>query len=86
LGETAHLFTDSGSILITSIFNLDDGEAELLKALNDPFEMVVVAVGQSGLSQFPIAGQLESIDNIDRALDQLTEILVKQEMLLEYYL
>jgi len=38
IGELARIFTDSGQIFITSIFNLDDYEAKKLKLLNQPMK------------------------------------------------
>jgi bifunctional enzyme CysN/CysC len=51
LGETAHLFTDAGLIVITSIADLDDFELETLDTLNRPGEMVVVSVGEVQLGR-----------------------------------
>jgi hypothetical protein len=51
LGETAHLFTDAGMIVITSIADLDDFELETLDTLNQPGELVVVNIGEVQLSR-----------------------------------
>ncbi len=51
LGETAHLFTDAGLIVIASIADLDDFELETLDTLNQPGEMVVVSVGEVQLDR-----------------------------------
>jgi bifunctional enzyme CysN/CysC len=51
LGETAHLFTDAGLIVITTIADLDDFELETLDTLNQPGELVVVSVGDVHLGR-----------------------------------
>jgi len=51
LGETAHLFTDAGLIVVTSIADLDDFELQTLDTLNQPGELVVVNVGEVQLSR-----------------------------------
>jgi len=51
LGETAHLFTDAGLIVITTIADLDDFELQTLDTLNQPGELVVVSVGEVQLSR-----------------------------------
>lgn len=86
LGETAHLFTSAGLILISTIFNLDDGEADILKTLNAPHELLVISFGESSLSTFPVTGVLESTQTVSKAVDQITEILVKEDVLIEYFL
>lgn len=51
LGETAHLFTDAGLIVITSIADLDDFELQVIDALNQPGELIVVNVGEVQLNR-----------------------------------
>jgi len=51
LGETAHLFTDAGLIVVTTIADLDDFELQTLDTLNQPGELVVVNVGEVQLSR-----------------------------------
>lgn len=82
IGELARIFTDSGQIFITSIFNLDDYEAEKLKLLNQPNEILVLSVGESPFNNF----KPDAIINADGALDEVCELLKKQEIILDYYL
>ena len=51
LGETAHLFTDAGLIVITSIADLDDFELQTIDTLNQPGELVVVNIGEVQLNR-----------------------------------
>ncbi|MDE2223514.1 MAG: 50S ribosome-binding GTPase, partial [Candidatus Omnitrophica bacterium] len=46
LGELAHLMTDAGLILITSIAEIDQYELDMLKKLNNPNRSFVIQVGQ----------------------------------------
>lgn len=82
IGELARIFTDTGQIFITSIFNLDDYEAEKLKLLNQPNEILVLSVGESPFNNF----KPDAIINADGALDEVCELLKKQEIILDYYL
>jgi len=47
LGELAHLMTDAGLILITSITDIDQFELAMLKKLNAPNRTLVVCVGEN---------------------------------------
>lgn len=82
VGELARIFTDSGQIFITSIFNLEDYEAEKLKLLNRPNEILIVNVGESPFINL----QPDANIHTDGALDEVLALLRKQEILLEYYL
>ncbi len=52
IGELARLFIDAGQIFITSVFNLDDYEAEKLKLLNQTNEIIFVNIGESPFDSF----------------------------------
>lgn len=81
LGEVARLFTDSGQILISSIYNLDDYEVEKLKTLNYPNEILIFNLGETPFNTYePVA----NIDE-DNALDIVLDVLKGQEII-EYYL
>ncbi len=45
LGEIAHFLTDSGQIVLTTVADIDGYEAETLRILNQPNEMLVIRVG-----------------------------------------
>ncbi|WP_265446118.1 GTP-binding protein [Acetivibrio straminisolvens] len=83
IGELARIFTDSGQIFITSIFNLDDYEAKKLKLLNQPNEIIVVNIGQTPFNNFvPDA----NIENTEDAVEAVCDLLKRQEIILEYYI
>ena len=82
IGELARILTDSGQIMITSVFNLDDDEAEKLKLLNQPHEIIIVNIGESPFSSFKAYASISS----DVAVNTVCEMLREQEIILEYYL
>jgi bifunctional enzyme CysN/CysC len=86
LGETAHLFTDAGLILITSISDLDEYELKTLKTLNSPGQTVVVGIGNQELPESLLDLKLETSDDVSRAADQVTRLLAEKHYLPEYYL
>lgn len=83
IGELARIFTDSGQIFVTSIFNLDDYEAEKLKLLNQPNDILTVNVGESPFNSF----QPDANINADGAAEEVCNLLRQQDIiLLDYYL
>src|SRR6185436_6051647 len=50
LGELAHIMTDAGLILITSITDIDEYELDMLKSLNQPNKTLIVRVGEASFS------------------------------------
>jgi bifunctional enzyme CysN/CysC len=86
IGELARIFTDSGQIFITSIFNLDDYEAETLKLLNQPNEIIIVNAGESPFNRFKPDAQISVEDHIDHAVNSVCDLLKKQEIILDYYI
>jgi bifunctional enzyme CysN/CysC len=86
LGETAHLFTDAGMILISTVYQLDDGEADLLKTLNTPHDMTTIVIGENPLGQFQVDLQLEAGLSHDTSVQQITEFLQKKDVFIEYFL
>lgn len=82
IGELARIFTDSGQIFITSIFNLDDYEVEKLKLLNQPNDILIVNIGETPFNSFKPDAGIE----MDGAVDAVCDLLKKQDIILEYYL
>lgn len=85
IGELARILTDTGHIFITSVFRLDDYEAEKLKLLNQPNDILVVNVGESPFSSFKPDADIRMQHN-DRAVESICELLKKHEVLLDFYL
>ncbi len=82
LGETAHLFTDAGLIVITTIADLDDFELETLDTLNQPGELVVVNVGEVQLSRRQPDLVLDQTD--PDALSALHALLQEKQYVQDY--
>ena len=72
LGETARMMTDAGLLFITALPEADGYDLEKLRLLNAPFELLVVAVGETGLH--PEAAQVFLAE--DAAADQAALILL----------
>lgn len=86
LGEVAHLFTDSGMILITAVSDLDAYELKMLQTLNHPGESLVVGVGRHGLGTADVDLKLETPLVSSEAAWQVANLLTERHYLPEYYL
>ncbi len=86
LGETAHMFCDSGAILITSLSRLDRNELQLLATLNSPYQHVIVQLGPGYLPDEVVHFNLEEQLPIDEGIARLGEMLIRRNVLLDYYL
>jgi bifunctional enzyme CysN/CysC len=82
LGETAHLFTDAGLIVITTIADLDDFELETLDTLNQPGELVVVNIGEVQLCRRKPDLVLDKVD--PDALSALHSLLQQKQYIQDY--
>ncbi len=81
LGELAHLMTDAGLILITSITNIDEYELETLKKLNSPNRAFVVNVGENRFAEKQVDLVLIENEDSDSAVKKIVEMLVKSLVL-----
>ncbi len=86
IGELARIFTDAGQIFITSVFDLDDYEAEKLKLLNQPNEIIIVNVGQSPFNSFKPDSNISTGRSLDSTVDSICDLLKQQEIILDYYI
>jgi len=77
LGEMAHILTDAGLILITSISNVDQYELDMLKALNRPNKTVIVNVGESMFSQGYVDLELKVREDPQSAVQKIVDLLNK---------
>jgi len=84
LGEMAHLFTDAGLILITSVSDLDDYELDMIDKLNQPNELLVVSVGENRLLRRKPDMEIQTADI--EAMRQIREMLQSKNYLMEYNL
>lgn len=86
IGELARIFTDAGQIFITSVFNLDDYEAEKLKLLNQPHEIIVVNIGESPFNSFKPEKNIPGDSSVDETVESVCRLLQQQEIILDYYI
>ena len=82
LGETAHLFTDAGMIVITSIADLDDFELQTIDTLNRPGELIIVNVGEVQLGRRKPDLTLDKVD--PDALSALHSLLREKQCIQDY--
>ncbi|MBF0503945.1 MAG: GTP-binding protein [Candidatus Omnitrophica bacterium] len=86
LGELAHLMTDAGLILITSITDIDHYELAMIKKLNNPNRTLVVCVGED--SRFnPESVDLMLVENeeSDAAVNKIVDLLLNAVVLVSEY-
>jgi len=85
LGEVAHILCDAGQIVITTVVDLDSYEAETLRILGRPHDLLVVRVGadrhgvNADLALPPATPAAQAVAAVRR-------LLREREVLLEYYL
>ena len=82
LGELAHLMTDAGLILITSITDIDQYELDMLKKLNSPNRTLVICVGEDNRFT-PESIDLALVENeeSEAAVKKIVDLLVKSVVL-----
>ena len=77
LGELAHLMTDAGLILITSVTDIDQYELDMLKKLNSPNRTLVVNVGQNDFLETGIDLSLVENEESQAAVGKIVDLLIK---------
>ncbi|MDF2987284.1 MAG: sulfate adenylyltransferase, large subunit [Eubacterium sp.] len=86
IGELARIFTDAGQIFITSVFNLDDYEAEKMKLLNQPSEIIIVNLGETPFNSFRPDANIYADGSVERTVESVCQLLKQQEIILDYYI
>lgn len=86
LGEVAHLFTDAGVLLITTISDLDDYELQMIETLNQPSDHLVVHVGENRFNTLKPDLSLEANCDMNEAVKEICNLLSSRNYLMEYYL
>lgn len=86
LGEVAHLFTDAGMILVTTVPDLDDYELDLLQELNRPNEIVHVHIGEDTFVERTPDLHLEDVGDEPVAVARINDLLKRRKYILEYNL
>ena len=75
LGETAHILTDAGLILLASVSDVDDHELNMLKSLNRPNQTIVVSMGDNDLSEESKDLQLSLKETVEESAQKVTDYL-----------
>ncbi|MGE4170153.1 MAG: GTP-binding protein [Candidatus Margulisiibacteriota bacterium] len=82
LAKTAHWFADAGLVLISALPDLSDAEGNLLKTFIQPYDMLVVSVGDKAqLDHAQVVG-----GSCDQVVEQLLQLLQREVFSPEYYL
>ena len=82
LGELAHLMTDAGLILITSITDIDQYELAMLKKLNNTNRTLVVCVGEDNrFASESVDLALVENEESASAIKKIVDLLVKAVVL-----
>ena len=77
LGELAHLMTDAGLILITSVTDIDDAELKLLKTLNRPNRTFVINMGDDRFDASNVDLILPENLESETAVKEIVNLLAK---------
>lgn len=86
LGETAHLFTDAGLILIATVPDLEPYELRLIKKLTRPGDLLVISIGSVTLPSDQWDLTIENGLSHEQAAAKITSLLMERNYLPEYYL
>ena len=86
LGETSHMFTDAGLILITTVSDLDDHELDMINTLNQPNDYLVINVGHNQFTRTKVDLQVDDLSDQAAQIQQIKELLQSRNYLIEYYL
>jgi bifunctional enzyme CysN/CysC len=81
LGELAHLMTDAGLILITSVTDIDQYELDMLKKLSSPNRTFVVNVGENRFLETGIDLNLPENEDSEKAVSKIVDLLVQAVVL-----
>lgn len=81
LGEMAHVLTDAGLILITSVSDADPAEINILRSLNHPNRSLVITVGDELLSKEQSDLNLPANIAPTAAVTQIIDLLVEAVVL-----
>jgi len=86
LGEIAHLFTDAGLIIITTVSDLDDYELALIEQLNQPNKLLFISVGEDSAIERRADLVIPAGADEQDAMQQIYKLLESNNHLVEYYL
>ena len=82
LGQMARVFTDSGTILITTIAEADDYDLEKLKLLDSANGIFVINVGKNVFVKYPLDVELPYRPDMDTAIQSIIDTMKDKGILL----
>lgn len=86
LGETAHLFTDAGLILVATVSDLEEYELNILNTLNQPGDLLVVGISSKTLPSSRFDLWLDGAIGVEKGATRIADLLTERRYLPEYYL
>ncbi|MBU8901552.1 MAG: sulfate adenylyltransferase subunit CysN [Victivallales bacterium] len=84
IGELARIMTDAGLIFITTIKDVDDYDAQRLKQLNYPNDLLVVNLGENRFKKDKADIDLGSKPDIEKGIEQIMSLLSSKSIIPEY--
>jgi len=86
LGETAYLFTDAGTILITAVPDLDSAELTVLRELNKPHRTLTVTLGEHDLAEHESDLSVPAEAELAPSVREICRFLLASDILVDYVL
>ncbi|OHD62232.1 MAG: adenylyl-sulfate kinase [Spirochaetes bacterium GWF1_49_6] len=86
LGEISRILTDAGLIAITCMREMDDYDAEKIRELNSPYELLTIKYGRSPFDKFPADLDLPEDTSPETAVEKILELMRKKDIVPEYFL
>ena len=84
LGELARILTDAGLIFITALPAADAYTVDRLRVLNQPNELLVVALGESGNTGVSPAITIDETGAVEQNVDAVLGLLADQRVIPDY--
>ena len=75
IGELAHVMTDAGLILITSVSDMDEYDLNMIKTLNRPNQTLVVNFGESAIPPNQINLQIDQSPDKQEAVRNILQLI-----------
>ena len=86
LGELGRILSDAGLIVVAAVPGLDEFELDILRMLNEPYEILTVIQGMDPIVDTPLNLRIGENESRDASIEKIKEVLQKNEVLLDYYL
>ena len=84
LGELSRLMTDAGLIFISALEDVDENDLNMLRTLNEPFEIITVVCGIGNHSNLLSDMQPEVGFTVDQIVEKIVQRLHSERIIGEY--